>query len=814
MGLASALSTALTGLSAAETTIDVVGNNLANANTVAFKASDANFANQFLRTQSLGSGPTDTSGGSNPRQIGLGTMVADITPNFSQGTIEISSNPTDMAIQGDGFFIVEGQGTANAYTRNGIFKMNADSQLTTITGNRLLGYGVDNQFEIQTTSLEPIDIPIGSLTVAKATENVSLQGTLSPTGTIADAAKIIQSNILGDASYTYPTTLPAREVSGAPNISTLSFTPDNSGTGSVATGHYSYKLVFTDKLAAPPDNTLEGTPSSASVDVNVTTPSTVDITGFNALPRGNYSYVNVYRATVTAGVIGDYKYLNTASASAAVFHDTYASGSTDVLNDTVLADAQYYYYVAFGKTGSESSRPSEKIGPLQPVGGRIHISDLPSAGANPNGWDSWIIYRNAPTRSGGANRYFELTQIPFTSTTPSFTDKVPDINIYTDDTTHEPEIDLDGPKAQRGTLLTNVIQRDGADYNLVFPATGTISFQGRKGGIDLAERNLTLTPLSTVGDFSLFMEQSLGIQESTSTNGIPDSVDVADETASPIPPGFDVIGGKIQLTGNNGTGNAIDIKSLTGTNTNLPFTTYQDARGESAASDLTVYDSLGIACTARLTAVLESSGAATTYRWFADSKDNLLSSGDPTIAVGTGLISFDGQGNFISATQNRILINRQTLPSDSPLQVDLDFSKISGLDTTTSTLSMKDQDGSAPGVLTSFIVGEDGLIRGVFSNGVTRNLGQIRLVRFGNPAGLEQLGENLYTTGVNSGLPVEGNPGQQGIGSIVSGAVELSNADVGTNLIDLILASTMYRSNTRVISTVQQMLDTLLQLQR
>ena len=100
----------------------------------------------------------------------------------------------------------------------------------------------------------------------------------------------------------------------------------------------------------------------------------------------------------------------------------------------------------------------------------------------------------------------------------------------------------------------------------------------------------------------------------------------------------------------------------------------------------------------------------------------------------------------------------------------------------------------------------------MFSNGITRDLGQIRLARFSNPAGLEQKGENLYAAGVNSGLPIEGNPGEQGIGSIVAGAVELSNTDIGGNLIDLILASTMYRGNTRVITTVQQMLDELLAL--
>ena len=138
MGLASALSTALTGLTAAETTIDVVGNNLANTNTVGFKASQAAFATQFLQTRSLGAAPTSNSGGSNPRQVGLGTMVASITPDFSQGTIEISSSPTDLAIQGQGFFIVQATSGESLYTRNGIFKLNSESQLVTITGNRLL----------------------------------------------------------------------------------------------------------------------------------------------------------------------------------------------------------------------------------------------------------------------------------------------------------------------------------------------------------------------------------------------------------------------------------------------------------------------------------------------------------------------------------------------------------------------------------------------------------------------------------------------------------------------------------------------------
>ena len=91
MGLTSALTTALTGLSAAEAQIDVIGNNLANSQTVGFKSSDVVFGTQFLQTLSLGAGPTANNGGTNPRQIGLGVQVAEIAANHNQGTIEISS---------------------------------------------------------------------------------------------------------------------------------------------------------------------------------------------------------------------------------------------------------------------------------------------------------------------------------------------------------------------------------------------------------------------------------------------------------------------------------------------------------------------------------------------------------------------------------------------------------------------------------------------------------------------------------------------------------------------------------------------------
>src|ERR1700676_1950322 len=125
MGLASALSTALTGLNAAQSSIDVSGNNLANSSTIGFKSSAPIFATQFSQTLSVGSGPQGFSGGTNPTQTGLGVQVAAIAPNFAQGTLQTSASPSDLAIQGDGFFLLQGSTGNTLYTRDGQFSTNS-----------------------------------------------------------------------------------------------------------------------------------------------------------------------------------------------------------------------------------------------------------------------------------------------------------------------------------------------------------------------------------------------------------------------------------------------------------------------------------------------------------------------------------------------------------------------------------------------------------------------------------------------------------------------------------------------------------------
>ena len=173
------------------------------------------FATQFLQTQSVGSSPTAASGGNNPQQQGLGVEVAEITPNFSQGTISTANSPTDLAIQGDGFFIVQGENGEQNYTRNGTFTTNAENQLVTGTGNRVMGYGINNNFQIDTSQLQPLSIPLGTATVAKATTEATLQGSLTPDGAIANTASIIQTGPLTDGSIAQPASSLTAVVGGA-----------------------------------------------------------------------------------------------------------------------------------------------------------------------------------------------------------------------------------------------------------------------------------------------------------------------------------------------------------------------------------------------------------------------------------------------------------------------------------------------------------------------------------------------------------------------------------------------------------------------
>ncbi len=573
MGLTSALTTSLNGLALNEQTIDVLGNNIANAGTNGFKASSVLFQTQLSRTLSVGSRPTANDGGTNPRQIGLGASASAVVKDFSQGSITNSTSPSDLAIQGDGFFILNGR-DGNVYTRAGNFNLNSEDILTAANGLRVQGYGVDQDFNLVTTQLTDITIPVGDLVVAQQTRNVEMSGALLSTGVVATQGTILAS----DSAFT--------DVSGSDFV-------------------------------------------------------------------------------------------------------------TDPASSTTLLSSLY-------KDGS-----------------------------------------------------------------------------------------------------TTALFNDG----------DIISFAPRKGGRVLDAQSLTVVgATTTLADLMALMDNTIGIHSDGGVS-IPQEGGVDPQVRLNA-------SGKIEVIGNRGTINDIDItlgdlvvnNGTTTATLDVPFTKSQTADGESAITDYIVFDSLGQEVNIKLTTYLEArDGTSSTFRYFAESVDD----SDADVVIGDGSFIFDSQGKISSGLTDQFSIDRANTAA-SNMQLTIDFSNVSGISTAAagSALTLQTQDGSNPGTLSRFVLDESGVINGIFDNGIIRTLGQVTLARFSNSQGLLENGNTTFLEGVSSGSPFLVTPGNFGAGTIRAGAIELSNTDIGRNLVDLIIASTNYRGNARVISSVQQLVDELLVLGR
>ncbi|MEC9372978.1 MAG: flagellar hook-basal body complex protein [Planctomycetota bacterium] len=178
MASTTSLLTGLSGLNANSRRLEVIGNNISNTNTTAFKSNRLLFAPALSRNLSLGTAPTGASGGTNPGQVGLGVEIAGTQRNFNNGAVSTTGVNTDLALEGDGFFIVE-RGQERFFTRAGSFQLNSVNELVTISGERVQGYMIDDQFNIVEGQLTDLIIPEGSLTLAEATENVNFAGNLN-----------------------------------------------------------------------------------------------------------------------------------------------------------------------------------------------------------------------------------------------------------------------------------------------------------------------------------------------------------------------------------------------------------------------------------------------------------------------------------------------------------------------------------------------------------------------------------------------------------------------------------------------------------
>ncbi len=373
---------------------------------------------------------------------------------------------------------------------------------------------------------------------------------------------------------------------------------------------------------------------------------------------------------------------------------------------------------------------------------------------------------------------------------------------------------IGGAAAPTAASLLTSLASTTAPGTPLFTAGDVLTLNATRGGADLATQTFTVTSTSTVTDLTNFYNQGMGIDTSVADTPPPGAAIQADPTNPNA--------AEISITGNTGTVNALAISTSGFTNQSgvspLSFTAGQNAAGvqsnpsgESVQTSFVAYDSLGTPVTLDVTAVMQSqSTAGNTWRFYVNSADN---QGGAGTLLGDGTLTFNSAGQLATSTGTNISLDRTGTGAASPLNINLNFNGISQLSGSSSNLVMTSQDGSPIGTLNNYSIGADGIINGSYSNGLTRTLGQVAVATFGNEQGLQDMGDNQYEASPSSGDAVVTTAGQLGTGAIRSGALEESNVDLSQQFVNMIEASTGYSASSRVISTSNQLLTDLLNIQ-
>lgn len=365
-----------------------------------------------------------------------------------------------------------------------------------------------------------------------------------------------------------------------------------------------------------------------------------------------------------------------------------------------------------------------------------------------------------------------------------------------------------GTPATAGTALTDLVNNNMIPF---FANGDVVTIQGIKGGITLPERTFVVgTSGSTLGDFASFLESALAIETDPAVGGTPGVV-IGDGTTFPE--------GALVIQSNFGEINGVELSIGSVTNTTgaltspFRFATTSAAIGGGVTTSFQVFDSLGNPVDVRLRAVMESkSDTGTVWRFYAES----VNDSDLSPLLGTGTLTFDAEGQFVSSTGTNLSIDRAGVGSVTPLSFTMDLSALTGLASTngTSDLIMNSQNGAPAGILTGYSIDQEGIITVTYSNQLTEVLGQISLATFANNEGLIALSQNQFTFGPDSGDANLIPPRTGSAGSVIAGSLEQSNVDIAREFINLITASTGISSASRVVRVADELLQELLLLAR
>ncbi|EJL7955517.1 flagellar hook protein FlgE [Campylobacter coli] len=838
----------VSGLQAHQVAMDVEGNNISNVNTTGFKYSRADFGTMFSQTVKIATAPTDGRGGSNPLQIGLGVSVSSTTRIHSQGSVQTTDKNTDVAINGDGFFMVSDDGGLTRYlTRSGDFKLDAYGNFVNNAGFVVQGWNINWDTQSIDSSRTPQNIfidPGMHIPAAKSTE-VAIKANLNSGLNIGNAARPLYAldsvhgfnkktgetkdeNDNGITQF-YTTSKNSMEVTEKGVDAGSLFNGSGQGLNlregqgiwmsfadSKFTTNGTNRTGFDANNKTNQQNVVfwgsENQKTRLDITLNGVAIQNADITSLDQAIAYINTFTNPQEGREGTGIVAS----KNANGTGIIFTNRNENGTTDNMkNINLVVNAQNTAGELWNATWNQGN----------------NNFTFGNGKVNTNG-SVWTATGGTNNQTTGPTNAVVITAHKYTySSSPQNIPPMynPDGGAQFTDNDNNPTTKPTDPAsgnywdALRGSLyntdvrvfrttedLRELLQRDaryGVDYN---------------GNGAFATEDINQKVTITVSDDGRFTVSNAKQDSQIPANALQNQA--VTTTAKDL--SFNVTAYTDAL-GKVSTNDAFTkiFKAFDGVQTAGSQKKESEQLKLSAFSaGLEIYDSLGSKHTLEVQFVKQSTTQDGGNEWQMiirvpePAEINTTGEGPNNIVVGTARFNNDGSLASYNPKTLNFSPNNGAAPNQ---QIKLSFGTSGSNDglvssNSASTLTGQATDGYTSGNLKpdAIRVDDKGNILGEFTNGKTFAVAKIAMASVANNSGLEEIGGNLFKVTANSGAIVVGEAGTGGRGEMKTSALEMSNVDLSRSLTELIIIQRGYQANSKTISTSDQMLQTLIQLKQ
>lgn len=831
----------VTGLQAHQIAMDVEGNNIANVNTVGYKYNRANFDDLIYQTSRIATAPQNQHGGVNNMEVGLGTQINSTTRIFKQGSLQTTDKQTDIALQGDGFFMVSPDGGKTTYyTRNGDFSRDSEGNFVDNGGNIVQGWMRDEVTgEIDPTRpLSDIKIPTGLTVPARATTNIALKGNLDSGNDVGNKKIPIyqldqyhnwvdtnkdgiktdterhEENNIGENRFYVNRQGEQRMTERGADLGVLF---NNAGdaynlrTGQGIWVSYADAKTRAMNVGARNDGTFAA-PKNLNVNLNgesiVATVNSVSelATAINQ----RYSKTGVEASVINGNqlVLTNRNNLGTTAASRNIkmtVNNATDWAGTDFVDTKIITAYQYTY----NKTNVSALHTYDDAMAREVT----TTEDLREAMQK----DARLFTNYEGRNVDNANAVAKATDEKNTADAALAADPTNPTKIAAAAKAAQTLTDVTDAQAKKIALDAARGTPGEAAAQSAYDAAYAKAFKNynKNDGVEI-----------TVNEHGQFQVKNPSGDAFNSDDG--DATDATGGHATNnADTGMDDHNINLAITGltnaaNNVTENVkftASMAPLSGSLSSGDAARVTDSLNMAAHSSSTdIYDSLGTKHNVKMDFVkrgyTENGGTEWTMV-IQVAEPNQISTTEPKNVI-TGYVRFNPDGSLATYSPASITFGAQN-GSSIGQHIELKFGTTQttdGLTSTDNNSSTSDisQDGYASGELHGLRIDGAGTLIGSFTNGRSLGLAQVGVAKFANNQGLAGEGGNLFSRTANSGDPIIGAAQTAGRGKISASSLEMSNVDLSRSLTQLIVVQRGFQANSKTITTSDEMLNTLLQL--